>query len=438
MSAIREATVTRRRFLEASIPVVAASAVVPATVPAIVPPHVLGKETPSGKITLGFIGAGIHGLGWNLRGFLKFADAKVLAVCDVMASRRDTARKVVNQHYRNQDCASYADWREVIGRRDIDAVVISTPDHWHVPMSAAAARAGKDVCCEKPTLTIAEGRKLIGIVRENKTVFQTSTEDRSIATYHRMAELVRNGRIGKLQTIRVTLPVASVRPEPPKPAEVPKGFDYDMWLGPAPEAPYCTNRCGAQQWRNIFDYSGGKFTDWGAHLLDTAQWANDTERTTPVAIDGKGVFPEEGSLFDAARDYRIHYKYASGVDLMVSSGGTGIRFEGTDGWIESPAWRSRLKASSPKILSSVIGPDETHLFTCAEGEHRNFLDCVKSRKDPYFPVDVGHAVATLMHLGNISMRLGRKLKWNPGKEMFSGDEAADAMRSRPMRKPWTL
>ncbi|MCA9247143.1 MAG: Gfo/Idh/MocA family oxidoreductase [Planctomycetales bacterium] len=424
---------TRRRYLRLSAALAA---------PYFVPSSSLGLAgaiAPSERITLGCIGLGIHGMGWNLRdGFLKFDDARVLAVCDVANSRTEEARRLVNKRYANDDCATHADWREVVQRDDIDAVVISTPDHWHTPMAAAAAKAGKDVCCEKPTLTIAEGRALIAIIRDNNTVFQTSTEDRSIATYHRLAELVRNGRIGTLQTIRVTLPPGSVAPEPPKPAPVPAGFDYNMWLGPAPEAPYCSNRCGAQQWRSIFDYSGGKFTDWGAHLLDTAQWANDTERIGPVWVEGKGEFPGKESLYDAAINYRLHYKYANGVDLIVESGGTGIRCEGTDGWIESPAWRRPLSASSPSILESVIGPEETHLYTCPAGEHRNFLDCVRTRRDPYFPVEIGHAVSTLMHIGNISMRLGRRLDWDPQAEAFANDDAANAMRSRTMREPWTL
>ena len=355
-----------------------------------------------------------------------------------MKSRREATRVKVNRHHGNNDCTAHADWREIIARKDIDAVMISTPDHWHVPMAAAASRAGKDVCCEKPTLTIAEGRALIKIIRENDTVFQTSTEDRSIPVYHRMAELVRNGVIGRLQTIRITLPPGNVPPEPPKFAAVPSGFDYDMWLGPAPESPYCSNRCGAQQWRNIFDYSGGKFTDWGAHMLDTAQWANDTERTTPVEVNGKAEFPDKSSLYNAASKYNLHYKYANGVDLFVASGGTGIRMEGSDGWLDIPAWRKPLRASSKKILNTVLGEDATRLFTCPQGEHRNFLDCVKSRKDPYFPVEVGHAMATMMHIGNISMRLDRPLKWNPKEESFIKDAEANAMRAREMRKPWTL
>ncbi len=425
-----EQRISRRKFVEC-----ATSAL---TIPMIVSPRVFGADAPSNQITLGLIGTGIHGSGWNLNGFERCTDARILAVCDVMKSRREATRAKVNKHYRNNDCTAHADWREIIARKDIDAVMISTPDHWHVPMAAAASKAGKDVCCEKPTLAIAEGRALIDIIRQNNTVFQTSTEDRSIPVYHRMAELVRNERIGRLQTIRVTLPPGNVPPEKPKVAPVPKGFDYDMWLGPAPEAPYCTNRCGAQQWRNIFDYSGGKFTDWGAHMLDTVQWANDTERTTPVAVDGKGLFPDRSSIYTAANKYKLHYKYANGADLYVTSGGSGIRMEGTDGWLDIPAFRSPLQASSPEILKSVIGPDETHLFTCPQGEHRNFLDCVKSRKDPYFPVEVGHSMATLMHIGNISMRLGRPLKWNPEDETFVNDAEANKMRSREMREPWTL
>jgi predicted dehydrogenase len=407
-------------------------------VPAIVPASVFGSTAPSNRVTLGFIGMGLHGIGWNLKGFLKFKDAQALAVCDVMQSRRDEAQALVNQTYGNQDCDSCNDWREIIAREDIDAVMISTPDHWHVPMALAAIRAGKDVCCEKPTYTIQQGQVLTRVVAEHDVVFQTSTEDRSIDVYHRMAELVRNGRIGKLRSIHVTLPAGTVEPQPPNLAPVPKGFDYDMWLGPAPAAPYATNRCGNQEWRNIFDYSGGKLTDWGMHQVDTAQWANDTERTGPVEVVGEGQFPDKPSLFDTAMTYKLQYRYRNGVELVVESGGTGLRFEGTDGWVGNDGWRKPLQASSQKILDSVIGPEETQLYTCAGGEHRNFLDCVRSRKSPYFPAEVGHRCATVLHMGNISMLLGRKLQWDPEKEEFVNDDEANAMRSKPMREPWTL
>jgi len=413
-------------------------AAVAVVAPTIIPSSVFGANPPSQRVVLGFIGTGLHGIGWNLRGFLKLEDAQIVAVCDVMKSRRDEARARVNKAYGNQDCAGYADWRDIIGREDIDAVMISTPDHWHVPMSLVAMRAGKDVCCEKPTLTIEQGRVLRDTVAECKAVFQTSTEDRSIPIYHRMAELVRNGRIGRLETIHITLPAGTVKPAPPDYAPVPDGFDYDMWLGPAPAAPYATNRCGNQEWRNIFDYSGGKLTDWGMHQVDTAQWANDTEHTGPVEVNGEGEFPDESSLYDTAMKYELHYQYANGVHLHIESGGTSLRFEGTDGWVGNEGWRKPLKASSPKILDTVIGPDELHLYTCTGGEHRNFLDCVRSRKVPYFPAEIGHRCATVLHIGNISMRLGRKLQWNPDKEEFVHDDQANEMRSQPIRKPWTL
>jgi predicted dehydrogenase len=279
---------------------------------------------------------------------------------------------------------------------------------------------------------------LSNVVAEREAVFQTSTEDRSIPIYHRMAELVRNGRIGKLRSIHITLPAGTVKPQPPDYAPVPNGFDYDMWLGPAPEAPYATNRCGNQQWRNIFDYSGGKFTDWGMHQVDTAQWANDTEHTGPIEVTGEGEFPDESSLYDTAMQYKLLYKYANGVELHIESGGTSLRFEGTDGWVGNDGWRKPLEASSQKILDSVIGPDELHLYTCAGGEHRNFLDCFRSRKVPSFPAEVGHRCATVLHIGNIAMLLGRKLRWSPEEEQFVGDDEANRMCSRPMRKPWTL
>jgi predicted dehydrogenase len=422
--------ISRRSFL--------GSTAAAALAPSIVPASLFGANRPSERVSLGFIGMGLHGIGRNLKGFLALDDAQVVAVCDVMKSRRDDARELVNRQYGNQDCASYADWREVISRDDIDAVVISTPDHWHVPMALAAIRAGKDVCCEKPTLTIQQGRILSDTVAKHGAVFQTSTEDRSLPVYHRMAELVRNGRIGRLKSIHVKLPGAQVKAEAPNYAAVPDGFDYDMWLGPAPAAPYATNRCGNQQWRNIFDYSGGNLTDWGMHQVDTAQWANDTEYSGPVEVSGEGDFPDKSSIYDTALQFKLHYKYANGVELLVESGGTSSRFEGTDGWVGNEAFSKPLVASSQKILDSVIGPEEIHLYTCVGGEHRNFLDCFRSRKAPYFPAEIGHRCATALHIGNIAMLLGKTLRWNPETEAFVDNDDANAMRSKPMRKPWTL
>lgn len=399
-----------------------------------------GSVPPGRRITIGMIGVGGHGTAVNLRGFLAQPDAQVLAVCDVDKRRCERGREIVNSKYGNKDCSAYSDFREVLNREDIDAVMISTPDHWHVPISLAAARKGKDICCEKPTLTISEGRILSETIDRYGRIFQMSTEDRSIYMYHRMAELVRNGRIGDLHTIRVGLPAGwrtrADKGKSREPQPVPEGFDYDMWLGPAPFAPYVPGRCH-WSFRWILDYSGGQLTDWGAHLVDTAQWGNDTERTGPVEIEGKGVFPEH-HLYNTATEYHIKYRYADGVTMYVTSGRVGIRFEGTGGWVGNTGWRGALQAEPESILSSKIGPGEIHLYTEPEGEHRNFLDCVKTRKEPYFPAEIGHRCCSVLHLGNISMLLGRKLKWDPDKECFPEDDEANRMLSRALRSPWHL
>ncbi len=426
----------RRDFLRQSA---AASLAAAVAAPSVVPGRALGKDgavPPSEKITVGMIGTGSHGIHWNLRAYLNQPDAKVLAVCDVDANRMAEAQQKVNEKYGNNDCAAVKDFRDILARRDIDAVMISTPDHWHVLMSVMAIRAGKDVQCEKPTLTIDEGKYLVKVVREHKKVFQTSTEDRSVPVYHRMAELVRNGRIGKLQRIEVILPKQPSHPGNPEPQPVPPELDYEMWLGPAPFAPYTKDRCHFN-FRWIWDYSGGIICDWGTHLFDTAQWANDTERTGPVEIEGKGTH-WEGGLFNTVKDYDVTFRYANGVVMTCTPGNPSIKFIGTDGWVGNRSWRGRLEASSEEILKSEIGPNELHLYTNPGGEHRDFLDCVKSRKDPYFPVDIGHRVSTVCHLANIAVKLGRKLKWDPESEVFPNDDEANRFLSRPMRAPWKL
>jgi predicted dehydrogenase len=328
------------------------------------------------------------------------------------------------------------DFREVLARKDIDTVMISTPDHWHTLIRVMAARAGKDVQCEKPTLCINEGKELIRTIRKLKRVFQTSTEDRSLPMYHRMAELVRNGRIGKLQRIEVILPEQPKVPGDPAPQPVPPDFDYEMWLGPAPYAPYTKDRCHFN-FRWIQDYSGGIICDWGTHLFDTAQWANDTELSGPVEIEGTGTY-WSGGLYNTVKEYDVTYRYANGVVMTCKPGNPSLKFIGTTGWVGNRGWRGELEASSPAILNSKIGPEEIHLYTNPAGEHADFLECVKSRKDPYFPVEIGHRVATVCHLGNIAIQVGGKLKWDPVKERFSNSEAANRLLTREMRKPWSL
>jgi len=425
---------SRRSFLKRTA--LAGSAV---AFPTIVPSSVLGANgqvPPSERITVGFIGVGDHGTAWNLAHYRKQKVAQILAVCDVDDRRLFRAKQTVDEHHGNEDCLSTRDFREVLARKDIDAVMISTPDHWHTLISLMALQAGKDVQCEKPTLTIHEGKVLVDAVRKTKRVFQTSTEDRAVPEYHRMAELVRNGRIGKLQRIEVILPKQPGTPGDPTPQPVPASLDYEMWLGPAPFAPYTKDRVHFN-FRWIRDYSGGILCDWGTHLFDTAQWANDTERSGPAAIEGTGTF-WEGGLYNTVKEYDVTFRYANGVVMTCKPGNPSIKFIGTDGWVGNTGWRSPVEASSPKILESKIGPEELHLATNPAGEHDDFLKCVKSRKDPYFPVDIGHRVSTVCHLANLAIELRRPLQWDPVKESFVGDEAANKLMDRPRRDPWQL
>ena len=432
----RPLRVTRRTFLKyAATATVAPYVVTSAALGA-------GRPAPSARVTVGMIGLGGQGIGRNLRGFLAQDDAQVIAGCDVDRNNLYRGKEVAEQHYARQarggefrGCDPTSDFREVIYRDDLDAVCISTPDHWHVPMSVYAMRAGKDVICEKPTLTVRQGRILADTATRYGRVFQTSTEDRSLRVYHRMAELVRNGRIGRLQRVRVRLPAGPGNPGNPAPQPVPDGFDWDLWLGPAPWAPYTKDRTH-WNFRWIIDYSGGMLTDWGAHQLDTVQWAGDTEATGPVEVEGHGKTHADG-LYNTFIEYHLKYRYANGVELFVDSGGTSLRFEGTDGWVGNGGWARPVEASSPAILASKIGPGEVHLHTCPAGEHRDFLDAVHARRDAYQPAEIGHRVATIAHIGNIAMWTGRKLTWNPEKEIFPDDAEANRYLDRAMRAPWS-
>ncbi len=435
-----EQRITRRGFVKGAAAAVAA--------PMVVPASALGRDgsvAPSNRIALGVIGTGDHGVNRNIKRFLREDDCQIIAVCDVDAERRENARKLVEEHYAAgkakgdyKGCTAYRDFREILAREDIDAIMNATPDHWHVIPSLMAARAGKDVMCEKPlTLTVREGRVLADAVKQHKRIFQTASENRSYENYYRMVELVRNGRIGALKHIKVTLPRGhSIQPASMEFTPPPKGFDYDMWLGQAPYKPYCAARIH-WNFRWILDYSGGQLTDWGAHLIDIAQWGNDTEGTGPVEVEGKGTFPLN-ALYNTATDYSIDYVYANGVTMNVSGSQPGIRFEGAEGWIGNNGWNAPMDAEPKSILESKIGDDEIHVYKDPRGEQRNFLDGVKLRKPCYAPAETGHRTITIAHLGNISMMLGRKLRWDPDQEQFVGDDEANKHLSRPMREPWTL
>jgi len=441
------ARLTRRTFLAAGAALAA---------PYVVPSSVLGALAPSNRITLGCIGTGNQGVN-DLRGFLQNEDAQVLAVCDVNTASygyktaeqflgREPARGIVDSFYagrsptgRYRGCGAYTDFRDVLARPDIDAVVIVVPDHWHAVMSVMAARAGKDIYCEKPlSLTVADGRAMVEAVRRTGVVLQVGSHERSKRVTRFACELVRNGRIGRLRRM-----LAIVGPHnktaPPgawAPAPVPEGFDYEMWLGPAPWAPYHPDRC-LYNFRFILDYSGGQATNYGAHSLDMAQWGAGREHTAPVEFEDAGsVFPRDG-LFDAPTFIHFKARYADGLELecLTRDDNVACRFEGTDGWVETGY--KGFFTDPPALKTSVIGPNEIHLYE-SNDHYRNFLDCVKTRLEPAAPVQVGHRSATVCHLGNIAMLLKRPLRWDPEREEFPGDDEANRMLSRARRAPWHL
>jgi predicted dehydrogenase len=417
---------SRRAFLRDSA-VVAGAAF---ACPSIVPSSVFGANAPSERITIGCVGLGGKGSG-NMKGFKGNPQSEVVALCDVDAGHLAKAREIAEI----DEGSCCGDFRELLAREDIDAVSVATPDHWHVPVSIAAVRAGKDVYCEKPlTLTILEGRALADEVKRYKRVLQTGSQQRSSDNFRKACELVRNGYVGDVETVRVGLPGNNRTCEPTwEPEPVPDGFDYDLWLGPAPWEPYHTKRCH-YEFRFLLEYSGGQVTNWGAHHLDIAQWGLGMDNSGPVEIIGYGEFPKSG-LFTTATKVHFEATYADGVRLICQTGGSNTRFEGTEGWVDVK--RGGLETAPESLKTQVIGPDETHLYE-SKNHQGDFLGCVKSRQDPIASAEVGHRTSTLCHLGNIAMRLKRKLRWDPVKEQFISDSVANAMRWRPRRAPWLL
>ncbi|MFP4056346.1 MAG: Gfo/Idh/MocA family protein [Candidatus Brocadiia bacterium] len=406
--------------------------------PALVGAQAAAAPAPSDRIALGIIGLGSMGLR-HVKGFLQDTDCRIVAVCDVDAARRRLAANVVGKHYADRGPAQHRDFRRLLDSQHVDAVVIAVPDHWHAILGIRALRAGKDVYGEKPlALTIAEGRDMVREVRRTARVWQMGSWQRSTRRFRMACELVRNGRIGKLQRVEVGIGIGpTCPPQPPMP--VPEGLDYEMWLGPAPWAPYTEKRCH-WNFRWILDYSGGQVTDWGAHHVDIAHWGMGADGTGPVAVEGEGTFPD--GLWDAATTYRFRCRYPSGAVMEVASNNfltQGVRFIGEGGWVH--VTRSRLAASSTDILRQRIGPHEIRLASPHEGHRqghrRNFLHCVRTRQEPVTPIEVGHRSLIPAHLGNIAMRLGRRLRWDPEAERVLDDPEARRLLARPMREPWT-
>ncbi len=457
---MNDVKVNRRRFLAGGL----STALATIGFPYIVPSSALGKAgniAPSSRITFGSIGVGGMGTN-NMRAFLAQDDVQVVAVCDVVKQNdqyghwykkgwqgawfgRESARKIVEDHYARKaqagqykGCSAYGDFRELLARDDIDAVCITTPDHWHAIMAIRAAETGKHIYCEKPlSLTIADGRAMVEAANRYGVVFQTGTHRRSDRQYRFICELIRNGRIGRLQKAVTT--IGTNNKEAPakdwQPMPVPEWLDYDMWLGPAPWAPYHKDRC-LYTFRFGIDYSGGQTTNLGAHEIDIVQWANGTDETGPVEVeDLGGEFPKDG-LFTTATFVNFRAKYANGVELICRTEDGGVlRFEGSEGWIQLQ--NNELTCGPESLKTSVIGPNEIHLYQ-SEEHHRNFIDCIKEHRLTAAPVEVGHRSTSICHLGNIAMTLKRKLNWDPAKERFVNDDQADRMLARGMRSPWHL
>lgn len=420
---------TRRHFLKS----VAAAC----TLPYIVPVPGLGADAPSNQITMGCIGVGGRGK-QNLRSFLGHRHCRVRAVCDVNRQRLEEARKIVNEHYGNDDCAVYGDYRDLLARNDIDAVSIASPDQWHALQSVEAARAGKDIFLEKPLgLSVGEDIALREAVHRYERVFQFGTQQRSDRNFRFACELVLSGRIGKLRTIVAGVP-ASRAVHAIAPSQPPEWLDWEAWVGPARWMPYrygIIGNCG--EWGHISNFSLGWITTWGIHHIDIAQWGNGADHTGPVEVEGRGVFPASG-LYDCATAWDMTLHYGNGVELKFVDNQKqrqGVRFEGTEGWVFVK--RGAIDAEPKSLLREQIEPEQRHL-TVSNDHWGSFLECIKTRQTPVSSVDAAVRTDTVCHISDIAMRLGRKLRWDPQGEAFVDDVEANRWLSRAWRSPWRL
>ena len=438
--------------------------------PTIIPSRVLGADAPSKKINILQIGCGRIGRDMDMPGILKQGAARMVAVCDLDALRVADAKLMVEGHYKKNNIdltvATYGDYREALQHKDIDAVAVSTPDHWHAEPVIAAALAGKDVYVQKPlSMTLKEGRAVSDVVKAQNRIFQIGSQQRSGAQFRIACEMVRNGRIGKLQTVRIGLP-SDPSGGSTEVIPVPAHFNYAMWMGWTPEAPYTKDRTHPQGpnnttsykerpgWLRIEDYCLGMITGWGAHHVDIAHWGMDTEHTGPITIEGKAEFPKSG-LWTVHGPYHIEMSYANGTTVIIDhTFPNGVRFEGSDGWIfvtrgaervtaSDPIPKGKaansLQASKPEILSTPLGEKEIHLHESPNGDHHlDWVTAMQTRKPAVTTAEIAHRSTSACILGWTSMKLGRKLTWNPEKEEFVGDDTANAMRSRPQRAPYGI
>ena len=444
----------RRNFIRSIIAGMAA--------PAVVPASVFGKSAPSNKINIGQIGCGRIARSHDLPETMKYDIARIVAVSDLDEKRLKEGREFVKAWYSKNkgqkqiDVKMYADYKELIADPDIDAVIISTPDHWHAQPAIEAALAGKDIYLQKPiSLTIAEGRQMSDVVHRTGRILQIGSQQRSWTQFRIACELVRNGRIGQVHTVKVGLPGDPSGDEEPE-MPIPENLNYEMWLGSTPYVYYTEKRVHPQKgysrpgWLRCEQFGAGMITGWGAHHIDTANWGMGTEHTGPIEIKGRAEFPKSG-LWDVHGDFYVEAKFANGAVMQISGGfPNGIRFEGAEGWIfvtrgnytvtaSDPTSKNEnakaLTASDPRILESKIGPDEIHLPVSKE-HHGNWLESIISRRPPIAPAEVAHRACSTCLLSHISMKLPRTLYWDPQKERFINDDEANSMLSRPQRWPY--
>lgn len=430
----------RRQFLKR----LSAAAAGVAGFPHIVPAFGLGRSgavAPSDRIVMAGIGFGMMGIP-NMNSFLEKDEVQWVAVCDLDQDHLNTARNIVNRKYGNKDCAVYKDFRELCQRTDIDAVSIAVPDHWHAISVIECARAGFDIYGEKPlSHSLLEGRAMCEAIKRYSRVWQTGSWQRSVANFHHACQLVRNGRIGKIQNVEVGLPSGhydfagtagqeTIVPPPPT-------LDYNFWVGPAPYSAYCPAKVH-RNWRWVMDFGGGQLMDWIGHHLDIAHWGLGFDYTGPVEIQGWGEFPTRG-VWNSPTRYRLTSQYADGTPMTIAGGFADVRggtkWTGENGWI----WVNRggLEAYPAEILNEYIGPNEIRL-TKSRDHYQNFLDCVKSRKLTIASIEVAHRSASVGHLGVIAIELGRKIRWDPKTETIIDDPEATRLLGRSYRGPWQL
>ncbi|WP_026327454.1 Gfo/Idh/MocA family protein [Proteiniphilum acetatigenes] len=449
----------RRMFIKKA----AATAVGTAVFPTIVPSSVFGKNAPSNKIHIGQIGCGRIARDHDMAETIKYDKAQFVAVCDVDSKRLTDGKKYVDEYYAKKagkksysNVKMYENYIDMLADKDIDAVIISTPDHWHAEPAIRAALAKKDIYLQKPTsLTVEEGRLLSDVVRRQNVILQVGTQQRSSPQFRIAAELVRNGRIGKLHTVKIGLPGDPSGPDANE-MPVPTNLNYDMWLGSTPEVYYTEirvhpqNNYGRPGWLRCEQFGSGMITGWGQHHFDSAAWGMDTEYTGPVSVEAIAQFPKSG-LWDVHGDFMVKAEYENGITMYTSGGyPNGIRYEGTDGWIfvsrgnyvassSDPVTQGNnskaLDASDPQILTSEIGENEIHLYK-SDNQHGNWLDCIESRKEPISPVEIGHRACTVCLISHIAMKIPGRLEWDPKLEKFKNSELANSMLKRPQRAPY--